>query len=164
MEGGEVNASTPILEATQENVGAYVMGRNMFGGGPGPWRDGGWKGWWGDDPPFHAPVFVLTHHEREPLPMQGGTTFTFVTAGVEAAIAGATEAAGDADVLVSGGASPVQQSLAAGLVDELTVSVAPILIGGGTRLFLDGAQATRLDPLGVVAAPGVAHLMYRVAR
>jgi dihydrofolate reductase len=163
MEGGEVNASTSILEATQENVGAYVMGRNMFGGGPGPWGDD-WKGWWGDDPPFHAPVFVVTHHEREPLPMQGGTTFTFVTAGVEAAIAGAVEAAGDADVLVSGGASAVQQSLAAGLVDELTVSVAPILLGDGTRLFVDGAEAARLDPLGVVDAPGVAHLMYRIAR
>ena len=164
MEGGEVNASTSILEATQENVGAYVMGRNMFGGGPGPWGDDGWKGWWGDDPPFRAPVFVVTHHEREPLPMQSGTTFTFVTDGVEAAIARAAEAAGDADVLVSGGASAVQQSLAAGLVDELTVSVAPMLLGGGTRLFADGAEATRLDPVGVVDAPGVAHLMYRVPR
>ena len=113
-EGGEVNASTPVVEASQEGIGAYVMGRNMFGGGPGPWGDGDWREWWGDDPPFRAPVFVVTHHEREPLPMRGGTTFTFVTDGVEAALDRAHGAAGGSDVLVSGGASVVQQCFGLG--------------------------------------------------
>jgi dihydrofolate reductase len=164
LEGGEVNESTPVVEAMQANVGAYLMGRNMFGGGPGPWGDGAWTGWWGDEPPFRGPVFVVTHHEREPLPMHGGTTFTFVTAGVESALDQARAAAGEADVLICGGASVVQQCFAAGAVDEFTVSVAPVLLGGGTRLFAEGADASRLDPIGVIEAPGVTHMTYRVAR
>jgi dihydrofolate reductase len=163
MDGGAVNESTPVMEASQQGVGAHVMGRNMFGGGPGPWGEGDWKGWWGEEPPFHGPVFVVTHHEREPLPMDGGTTFTFVTAGVDAAIEAGRAAAGAADVLIAGGASVVQQALAAGLVDEFTVSVAPVLLGGGTRLFGDGAEASRLEPIAVIEAPGVTHLSYRVA-
>ena len=104
MEGGEVNASTPVVEESLENIGAEVMGRNKFGGGPGPWGDDPWTGWWGDDPPFHEPVFVLTHHAREPLEMQGGTTFSFVTDGIESALEQAKEAAGGKDVALGGGA------------------------------------------------------------
>ena len=113
-EGGEVNASTPIAEGILANVGAVIMGRNMFGGGPGPWGDDPWQGWWGDDPPFHNPVFVLTHHPREPLELQGGTTFYFVTDGIESALEQARAAAGDKDVSVGGGASAAQQYLGRG--------------------------------------------------
>ena len=161
LEGGERNASTSVVEESLANVGAYLMGRTMFGGGTGPWSEPRWNGWWGDDPPFHVPVFVLTHHTREPLPLKGGTTFTFVTDGIEAALAAAREAAGDRDVVIAGGASIVQQCLAAGEVDELTVSVAPVFLGGGTRL-LDGVPAS-LALVQAVEAPGVVHLKYRVA-
>jgi dihydrofolate reductase len=161
--GGEVNASTPIVEDFIEGKGAFVMGRNMFGGGPGDWGDESWRGWWGEDPPYHAPVFVLTNYPREPLPMQGGTTFYFVTDGIESALEQARAAAGERDVLIAGGASAVQQYLAVGLLDQLTVSVAPVLLGGGTRLFADGATA-ELEQVAVVEAPGVAHLRYRVRR
>jgi dihydrofolate reductase len=161
-EGGEVNASTQVVEESLAQVGAFVMGRRMFGGGPGPW-DESWRGWWGDEPPFHAPVFVLTHHDRAPLPMQGGTTFYFVSDGIEAALAAAREAAGDRDVLIAGGATTVQQYLEAGLVDELTVSVAPILLGGGTRFFADGVTP-ELEQIAAIEAPGVVHLRYRVRR
>jgi dihydrofolate reductase len=161
-EGGEVNASTPVVEDFIEGVGAFVMGRNMFGGGPGEW-DESWRGWWGEEPPYHAPVFVLTHHAREPLPMAGGTTFTFVTEGIESALDQAREAAGDRDVLIAGGASAVQQYLAAGLIDQLTLSVAPVLLGGGTRFFAEG-EAAELEQVGVVDAPGVAHLRYLIRR
>jgi dihydrofolate reductase len=163
LEGGEVNASTPVIEATQENVGAYLMGRKMFGGGPGDWGDDPWNGWWGDEPPFHAPVFVVTHHAREPLELQE-TTFTFVTDGAEAALEQARAAAGERDVLISGGASVVGQCLDAGLVDELSVSVAPVLLGGGTPLFADRSAAEQLEQIGVISAPGVAHVTYRVVR
>jgi dihydrofolate reductase len=160
-EGGEVTASTPIVEDFLD-VGAFVMGRNMFGGGHGGW-DESWRGWWGEDPPYHAPVFVLTHREREPLPMQGGTTFHFVTDGIESALDQAREAADGRDVLIAGGAGVVQQYLAAGLIDELTLSVAPVLLGGGTRFFAEGAAA-ELGQVAVVEAPGVAHLRYRIRR
>ena len=117
--GGVVNASTRVVEEAQSNVGATVMGRNMFGGGPGPWReDPPWNGWWDDNPPFHTPVFVLTHHPREPLEMEGGTTFIFVTDGVESALQQARQAAAGQDVVIGGGANVVQQYLASGLVDE----------------------------------------------
>jgi dihydrofolate reductase len=159
-QGGDVNASTPVIQAMFENVGATVMGRNMFGGGPGPWGEDPWNGWWGDDPPFHHSVFVLTHHAREPLELQGGTTFHFVTDGIESALEQAKEAAGGKDVLLGGGASVVQQYLAAGLIDELTISVVPILLGGGSRL-LDNVGPGRLEQVGVIEAPGVAHLKYR---
>ena len=134
-EGGEVNASTPVAEGILGNVGAVIMGRNMFGGAPGPWGDDPWRGWWGDDPPYHRPVFVLTHHAREPLEMQGGTTFHFVTDGIESAFEQARAAAGDQDVSVAGGAGAVQQYLAAGLLDEVLVSIAPVILGSGARLF-----------------------------
>jgi dihydrofolate reductase len=160
-EGGEVNASTPVAEGILGNVGATIMGRNMFGGGPGPWGDDPWKGWWGDDPPFHHPVFVLTHHAREPLELQGGTTFHFVTEGVESALGRARDVAGDKDVSVGGGAEAVQQYLAAGLLDEILVSVVPVLLGGGARLFENlGEATTRLEQTEVIEAPGVTHGRY----
>ena len=133
------------------------MGRNMFGGGPGPW-DGAWNGWWGDDPPYHRPVFVVTHHPREAVALEGGTTFHFVTDGVEAALEQARAAAGDEDVLICGGASVVQQCFAADAIDEFTVSVAPVLLGGGTRLFGDLTGSAKLEPIRVIEAPSVAHL------
>jgi dihydrofolate reductase len=163
LEGGEVNESTPVMEAAQANVGAYLMGRNMFGGGPGDWGDDPWNGWWGDDPPFHALVFVVTHHAREPLELQD-TTFRFVTDGAQTALEQARAAAGGRDVLISGGASVVGQCLDAGLVDEFTVSIAPVLLGGGTPLFADRSATERLEQIGVISAPGVAHVTYRVAR
>src|SRR3954453_15183669 len=115
LEGGEGNASTPVLERSLENVGAFVMGRKMFGGGEGPWAEPLWNGWWGDEPPFRAPVLVLTHHAREPVSFENGTSFEFVTGGAESALARAKDLAGDRDVVISGGASIVQQYLATGL-------------------------------------------------
>jgi dihydrofolate reductase len=164
-EGGEVNASTPLMEEATANVGAVLMGRNMFGGGPGPWAEEPWTGWWGEEPPFHVPVFVLTHHEREPLEMQGGTTFTFVTDGIESALAQAKEAAGDKDVSLGGGASVAQQYLAAGLIDELQLNVVPVLLGSGARLFEGGVgTGLGLEPTLVVEAPDVTHLRYAVSQ
>jgi dihydrofolate reductase len=141
---------------------AYVMGRNMFGPGRGAW-DEQWKGWWGEDPPYHAPVFVLTRHPREPLAMQGGTTFTFVTDGIESALAQAREAAGDADVAIAGGAGTVNQYLAAGLIDELRLHVAPVVLGAGERLF-QGVADVDLERLDVSGTDLVTHLSYRVPR
>ncbi|MDX6489875.1 MAG: hypothetical protein QOD43_120 [Gaiellaceae bacterium] len=165
LPGGEINASTEVVEETLEATGAVVMGRRMFSGGEGPWEDDpNAGGWWGDEPPFHVPVFVLTSHARETLTMQGGTTFTFVTEGIGAALEEARAAAEDKDVHVAGGASVVQQYLAAGLLDELQVNLAPVLLGGGTRLF-DGAGAAQpvLEIVRVVESPAVTHLKYRVA-
>ena len=165
LEGGEVNPSTAFVEESLANVGAVLMGRNMFGGGRGPWGDDPWRGWWGDDPPFHVPVFVLTHHERDPLPLEGGTTFTFVTDGIESALEQARGAAGVEDVVIGGGADVIRQYLAAGLVDELSISLTPVLLGGGERL-LDGLgdAAIELEQVDAIAAPGVTHLRYRVVR
>jgi dihydrofolate reductase len=143
-------------------AGAYVMGRNMFGPGRGAW-DEQWKGWWGEDPPYHAPVFVLTRHPREPLAMQGGTTFTFVTDGIESALAQAHEAASDADVAIAGGAGTVNQYLAAGLIDELRLHVAPVVLGAGERLF-EGVADVDLERLDVSGTDLVTHLSYRVPR
>jgi dihydrofolate reductase len=134
LEGGEVNESTPVVEESLANIGATVMGRNMFGGHPGPWdAKEPWNGWWGTDPPFHHPVFVLTHHAREPLELAGGTTFTFVTDGIESALEGARRAAGGKDVSLAGGARAAQQYLAAGLVDEMEINLVPTLLGAGER-------------------------------
>jgi dihydrofolate reductase len=164
QEGGEVNASTPVVQEFQSNIGAYVMGRNMFGGGPGPWaEDEPWDGWWGDNPPYHAPVFVLTHHPREPLAMEGGTTFTFVTEGIEAALQQARKTADGQDVLIAGGAEAVQQYLAAGLVDEFELHVAPVLLGAGERL-LENIGVFQLEQVRAVEAPGVTHIKYRVVK
>jgi dihydrofolate reductase len=162
--GGEVNESTQIMEETLQNIGAAVMGRNMFGPpGGGPWGDEQWTGWWDDNPPYHYPVFVVTHYPREPLEMEGGTTFHFVTGGIESALEQAKTAAGDKDVMLWGGGNIVQQYVAAGLLDELELHVAPVLLGDGARIFGDLAGApVQLEQLRVVEAPGVAHLKYRV--
>src|SRR3954470_25047172 len=142
--------------------GAYVMGRNMFGPIRGEWSDD-WRGWWGDEPPYHAPVFVLTHHEHEPIELDGGTTFHFVTEGFDAAFARASEAAGDRGVDIAGGASTVRQALAAGVIDELVLDFVPVLLGSGERLF-DGVDDLRLEPFEVIHSPLATHVRYRVGR
>jgi dihydrofolate reductase len=150
-----------IVEEWQQSPGAYVMGRNMFAHGRGEW-DPDWKGWWGDDPPYHAPVFVLTHYARAPVRMEGGTTFHFVTDGVESAVDQAKAAADGKSVEIAGGASTVNACLRAGLVDELHLHISPVLLGAGERLF-DGVPDTlRLEPVQVVSSPGVTHVKYRV--
>ncbi|GAA4734625.1 dihydrofolate reductase family protein [Phytohabitans rumicis] len=141
-------------------AGAFIMGRNMFGPIRGPW-DLDWQGWWGDDPPYHRPVFVLTHHPRDPLPMRGGTTFTFVTDGIESALAQARAAAGEQDVAIAGGASTVNQYLRAGHIDELRTHVAPVTLGAGERLF-DGVPALDLELASTRGATLVTHITYRV--
>lgn len=162
MEGGVVNESTRVVEESLVNIGATVMGRNMFGGHPGPWDSGQpWKGWWGTNPPFHHPVFVLTHYARDPLKMEGGTTFTFVTDGFEAALEQAKKAAGSKDVALAGGANVAQQYLAAGHVDEMEISLVPTLLGSGERLFEGiGDNLHGLELVRTVAAPDVTHLKF----
>ena len=155
----EPDANAPEIEAITA-AGAFIMGRNMFGPGRGEW-DEEWKGWWGDEPPYHGPVFVLTHHARDPLPMKGGTTFTFVTDGIESALAQARAAAGDANVAIAGGAATVNQYLAAGLLDDLRLHVAPLLLGAGERLF-EGVGNVSLEPLEVRHTGLVTHLRYEV--
>jgi dihydrofolate reductase len=162
LEGGEHNVDSEVADEVAEGIGAYIMGRRMFGGGDGAW-DESWTGWWGDDPPFHVPVFVLTHHPREPLAMQRGTTFHFVTDGIESALQQARAAAGDRDVAIAGGASTVQQYLAAGLLDELYLHIAPVVLGGGERL-LENVGNPVLEPVKVVASPKATHVKYRVVR
>ena len=161
-EGGEVNASSAIMKESLENIGATIMGRNMFGGHPGPWDPAKpWTGWWGKNPPFHHPVFVLTHHAREPLQLERGTTFTFVTTGIEDALAQARRAARGQDVALAGGARAAQQYLAAGLVDEMEIHLVPTLLGSGERLFDDvGADLHGLELVRTVATPKVTHLKY----
>ena len=150
------------IVATWMRVGAHIMGRNMFGPGRGEW-DLDWKGWWGEEPPYGVPVFVLTHHEREPLVM-GATTFHFVTDGIHSALERARAAAGDLPVAIAGGASTANQYLAAGLVDELHLHVVPIVFGGpGERLF-DGVPPMDLTPVAVVGSPNVTHLKYARTR
>jgi dihydrofolate reductase len=164
-QGGEVNASTPIAEEILGPVGATIMGRNMFGGGPGPWSDDPWKGYWGENPPYHHPVFVLTRHPREQLEMEGGTTFHFVSDGIESALEQARAAAGERDVSIGGGANVVQQYLAAGLLDEIVISVVPVLLGGGARLFDNlGEAAPKLEQVQAIEAPGVTHIRYVAAQ
>lgn len=163
-EGGEVNASSAIVEEANADVGAEIMGRGKFGPpGGGPWGEDPWQGWWGEDPPFHKPVFVLTHHEREPLTLSD-STFVFVTDGIESALGQAREAAGEKDVFIGGGAETINQYLAAGVVDEIELHVVPILLGGGKRMFEGVGPDLRLEQLRAVEAPGVTHLSYRVVR
>ena len=163
LEGGEVNESTQVVEESLVNIGATIMGRNMFGGGPGPWDDSKpWDGWWGTNPPYHHAVFVLTHHRREPLELEGGTTFTFVTGGgITSALEQARRAAGGKDVSLAGGADAARQYLAAGLVDEMEISLVPALLGRGERLF-DGVgdDLRGLELVRTVAAPDVTHLKF----
>jgi dihydrofolate reductase len=162
LEGGEDNDSAKVLEESQVNIGATLMGRNMFGGHPGPWdAKQPWNGWWGDNPPFHHPVFVLTHHARAPLQLEGGTTFTFVTDGIESALEQARRAAGGKDVTLAGGAKIAQQSLAAGLVDEMDLHQVPLLLGSGERLFEGlGDDLHGLELVRTVTAPNVTHLKF----
>jgi dihydrofolate reductase len=162
LEGGTDNEDSMVVDEVVANVETYIMGRKMFGGGTGPW-DQTWKGWWGDDPPYHTPVFVLTHHPREPLEMQGGTTFIFVTDGIESAMDQARAAAGDGVVSIAGGASTIQQFLAAGMLDELYVHIVPIILGRGERLFENVGDPV-LEPVKVIASPTVTHIKYRIVR
>jgi dihydrofolate reductase len=162
--GGETNGDDEIIKESLSSTGAVVMGRRMFSGGAGPWEDdANADGWWGDDPPFGVPVFILTHHAREPVQKQKGTTYTFVTGGVAAALAQARAAAGDRNVQVSGGADVAQQYLREGLMDEVQIHIAPLLLGDGVRLFEGlGAGRPALEVTRVVESPAVTHIRYRV--
>jgi dihydrofolate reductase len=166
LSGGEVNADSQLVQKSLDATGAVVMGRRMFSGGAGPWEDDpNADGWWGDDPPFRVPVFVLTHHPRETVIKEGGTSFTFVTDGIEAALEQARAAAEDKDVAIGGGASVVQQCLKAELLDELQIHLAPVLLGDGVRLF-DRLEAVpvELQATRVIESPAVTHLSYRVVK
>lgn len=162
QEGGEVNASTPVIEEGSAGIGAVLMGRNMFGPVRGGWGEEPWPGWWGEEPPFRVPVFVLTHHERPPLTL-GDTSFHFVTDGLARAVELAREAAGGDDVSVAGGAATIRQCIAAGLLDELTLHLVPILLGAGERPLEGLPAATRFEQVRAVEAPGVSHLTYRLS-
>jgi dihydrofolate reductase len=160
--GGERSADSDVVQESLDATGAVVMGRRMFSGGIGPWEsDPVAGGWWGDEPPFGVPVFVLTHHAREPLELQGQTAFTFVSEGVEAALEQARAAAGDRNVAVAGGAAVVQQFISAGLLDEIQIHLVPVLLGDGVRLFGGGKQPA-LELIRVIDSPAVTHLKYRV--
>ncbi|TML97444.1 MAG: dihydrofolate reductase [Actinobacteria bacterium] len=162
--GGVTNADSEVLQESVEATGAVVMGRRMFSGGEGPWEnDPVAGGWWGEEPPFGVPVFVLTHHARQPVELQGETAFTFVSEGVEAALEQARAAAGDRNVAVAGGANVVQQFLAARLLDEIQIHLVPVLLGGGVRLFGPGDEQPALELTRVIDSPTVTHLRYRVA-
>jgi dihydrofolate reductase len=166
LEGGTSDADSEVVQETLDRTGATVMGRRMFSGGAGPWQDDpNADGWWGDEPPFRTPVFVLTHHARETVTKAGGTTFTFVTDGIDVALEQAQAAAGGKDVAIAGGASVIQQALEAGLLDELQIHVAPVLLGGGVRLFGDlGTEGIKVESSRVIESPGVTHLRYRVVK
>jgi dihydrofolate reductase len=165
-EGGETNADDEVVKEGLNATGAVVMGRRMFSGGAGPWADDpNADGWWGDAPPFRVPVFVLTHHPRETEIKEGGTSFTFVTDGIESALEQAKAAAGDKDVLLAGGATVVQQYLKAGLLDEIHIHVSPVLLGSGVSLFgSSGSGPAELEVTRVIDSPSVTHLRYRVKR
>ncbi|TAK80770.1 MAG: dihydrofolate reductase [Betaproteobacteria bacterium] len=161
LEGAEVNESSRVVEESMANIGATIMGRNMFGGHPGPWDPKNpWNGWWGSNPPYHHPVFVLTHYAREPLKLEGGTTFYFVTDGIDAALEQARRAAAGKDVQLAGGAHAARQYFAAGLVDEMLIHLAPTLLGSGERLFQGIANLRGLELVQTVAAPNVTHLKF----
>ena len=152
MDGGETGVDDRMARQGFENVGAWILGRNMFGPVRGPWPDESWKGWWGDEPPYHTPVFVLTHHARDPIPMKGGTTFCFVTDGIRPALDKAKSAAGGRDVRIGGGTSTVRQYLQAGLIDEMNLALRPVLLGEGENLMRD----LDLSALGYEVAESVA--------
>ena len=162
LAGGTLSADSEVVDEVGQNVGAYIMGRKMFGGGDSEW-DQKWRGWWGEDPPYHVPVFVLTHHPRETLTMLGGTTFAFVTDGIDSALRQAKAAAGEKDVSIAGGASTVRQFIRAGALDELYLHIVPIVLGAGERLLADVGDPV-LEPVQVIASPAVTHVKYRIAR
>jgi dihydrofolate reductase len=155
---GDVAARDDLMRT----LGAVIMGRNMYGPIRGEW-DADWRGWWGDDPPYHSPVFVLTHYPHEPIEMDGGTTFHFVTAGFDAALDQARAAAAGGDIRISGGASTIRQAFAAGAIDELTLDIGPVLLGSGERLF-DGVEDPGFEQVGVTHSPNTTHVHYRVVR
>jgi dihydrofolate reductase len=162
MEGGDSGIDDDVFSESFKNLGATIMGRHMFGGGTGPWGLDPWRGWWGDNPPYHTPVFVLTHHARAPLEMEGGTTFHFVTDGIESALERARQAAGSKDVAIAGGAQAAQQYLAANLIDEMELHVVPLLLGSGSRLFEDTAgQQAGFECVRVLCSNAATHLKYR---
>jgi dihydrofolate reductase len=161
MSGGEDNESSGVMETEVANIGATIMGRHMFGGHPGGWDvENPWNGWWGNNPPFHHPVFVVTHHERAPLATEGGTTFYFVTDGIESALEQARRAAGEKDIALAGGATICQQYLNAGLVDEMVIHQVPVLLGGGERLFESVNDLHGLELIQTVATPNVTHFKF----
>jgi dihydrofolate reductase len=161
QEGGAESVSDQIVEEMTANVGAGIMGRNMFGPiGGGEWGDSDWKGWWGDNPPYHTPVYVLTHYERAPVEMEGGTTFYFVTDGVESALEQAREAAGDKDISVHGGAATLRQCIEAGALDELTLNISPMLLGGGESIFEGLEPRPQVEIVRSLTAPDVTHVTY----
>ena len=164
--GGVTGPDDDIAAEAFDNIGATIMGRHMFGGGDGPWeKERPWKGWWGETPPYHTGVFVLTHHAREPQEMKGGTTFYFVTEGVHAALEQAKKAARGKDVLLAGGADVAQQYLEAGLIDEMDLHVVPLMLGGGARLFENtGSRQKEYEVVRVVSSPTVSHYKYRLKR
>jgi len=165
LDGGDSTVDNEVVREGQAAQGAVVMGRRMYSGGSGPWeQDPNADGWWGEEPPFRVPVFVLTHHARERKPMPGDLDFTFVTDGLEAALEHARVAAGEKDVLVAGGADVVQQALAAGLVDEVQVHIAPVLLGSGVRLFDNLGADVKVEPDRVIESPNVTHVRYRVVK
>ena len=155
-------ADRPARDALVGQIGAFIMGRNMFGPIRGEW-DADWRGWWGDEPPYHAPVFVLTHFPHEPIEMQGGTTFHFVTTGFDDALSQAKAAAAGGDIDIAGGASTVQQAFAAGAIDEIVLDIAPVLLGRGERLF-EGIDDPGFEPVEVTHSPYATHIRYRVVR
>lgn len=162
LEGGVANADAQLMREQLAATGAVIMGRGMFGGGDGPWGEPAWDGWWGEEPPFGVPVFVLTHHAREPLE-RGATRFTFVAEGIEAALEQARADAGERDVLLGGGAHVAQQYIRAGLLDELQIHLVPVLLGGGVRLFdWLGPDHVELEQTRAVQTPALTHLRYRV--
>jgi dihydrofolate reductase len=164
-DAGEAGINDDVVRETLENVGAAIMGRNMFGGAPGAWREQPWNGWWGDNPPFHTPVFVLTHYARAPLVLRGGTTFHFVTGGIESALEQAKAAAEGKDVSLGGGAHVAQQYLVAGLIDEMEIHVVPLLLGAGERLFDNLADSdVKLELVRTLEGPSVTHLKYRIVK
>jgi dihydrofolate reductase len=165
LSGGETGPDSELIEESLRNTGATVMGRRMFSGGQGAWEDDpNADGWWGDDPPFRHPVFILTHQPREPVAKQGGTTFTFVTDGIESALEQARAAAGDKDVVIAGGANTIQQFVNAGLINELQIHIAPVLLGDGVRLFDQAPADVSLETTRVLGSPRVTHLKYRILK
>lgn len=164
MSGGETGPDGDVMEESVANIGAVIMGRKMFSGGEGPWeKDPNPDGWWGDTPPFHVPVFVLTKHKREKVRKEGGTSFTFVTDGIQSALSQAKKAAGDKDISIAGGANAIQQFIKVGLVDELQIHMVPVLLGGGTRL-LDNLGDSKLEKMRVIDSPLVTHLKFRLKK
>lgn len=160
LDGGEENEDDPYVRHSFDDIGAVILGRNMFTTSRGPWTDDGWKGWWGPNPPYHAPSFVLTHHEREDLPMEGGTTFHFATGGIEDTLERAFAAADGQDVRLMGGAGVVRQYLSAGLVDELHIVLVPMLIGAGERVFPESSPPPGYRCVDHTATDAVVHLRF----